>query len=122
MIRYGHAAAAGRYVLYNAQADVVRRTAIPYLFARYEDLVADPRGELARIASFAGLSVEGADFLDDGSATLGVSHTVDGNPMRFASGTLSIRPDDAWRREMSPRDRRLVTSLTAPLLRRYGYA
>jgi UDP-N-acetylglucosamine transferase subunit ALG13 len=122
MLRYGPVAAASRYLLYNTIADAVRRTEIPYLFARYEDLVEDTRAELCRIASFAALPIDDADFIEAGSAKLRVSHTVDGNPMRFASGTLTIRNDDAWRREMSPRDRRIVATLTAPLLRRYGYA
>jgi hypothetical protein len=41
--------------------------------------------------------------------------------MRFSSGPLVIRRDDAWRTEMDAGDRRLVTTITGPLLRRYGY-
>jgi UDP-N-acetylglucosamine transferase subunit ALG13 len=121
MLRYGPVGAAGRYLLYNATADAIRRTSIPYLFARYEDLVADTRSELSRIATFAELPYEDVDFLDGRSAMLGTSHTVDGNPMRFSRGALEIRTDDAWRREMSVRDRRTVAAVTGMLLKRYGY-
>ena len=41
--------------------------------------------------------------------------------MRLLSGSVTLRVDDAWRRELDPRARRLVTRITWPLLRRYGY-
>jgi hypothetical protein len=34
---------------------------------------------------------------------------------------VTLRRDDAWRERLDPRSRRLVTSLTAPLMVRYGY-
>jgi hypothetical protein len=34
---------------------------------------------------------------------------------------VELRPDHEWISRMSPRDKTLVTSLTLPLLRRYGY-
>ena len=52
---------------------------------------------------------------------LGRNHTAEGNPMRFVSGELELRADDAWRRQMPSRDRRVVTALTLPLLAAYGY-
>ncbi len=120
MIRYGAASAGGRYLLYNGSARLLRTARVPYLFSRYEDLVDDPRDELRRVLRFAGLP-EATDFLEGGTARLQPNHTVDGNPMRFSSGPLVIRRDDAWRTEMDAGDRRLVTTITGPLLRRYGY-
>jgi UDP-N-acetylglucosamine transferase subunit ALG13 len=120
MIRYGAASAGGRYVLYNASARLLRTARVPYLFTRYEDLVADPEAELRRVLRFAELP-EALDFLHGETASLQPNHTVDGNPMRFASGPLVIKGDEAWRTQMDARDRRLVTAITGPLLRRYGY-
>jgi hypothetical protein len=41
--------------------------------------------------------------------------------MRFRTGALTLRRDDAWR-DALPRGRRwLVSALTAPMLARYGY-
>jgi hypothetical protein len=54
-------------------------------------------------------------------AELGVHHTASGNPMRFSTGRIAIRPDDAWREAMPRTQRRAVTALTLPLLARYGY-
>jgi hypothetical protein len=41
--------------------------------------------------------------------------------MRMFSGTVSLRVDDAWRRELEPSARRTVTRMTWPLLKRYGH-
>jgi hypothetical protein len=45
---------------------------------------------------------------------------VDGNPVRFAR-ELTLSVDDEWQRRLSNRDRRTMSALTWPLLRRYGY-
>jgi len=71
-----------------------------------------------------GQGIGGSDdlgFLRDDTASLAQSHTVDGNPMRFATGPLTIRVDEEWRSRMGERDRAVVSTLTAPLLHRYGY-
>ena len=50
---------------------------------------------------------------------LGTSHSVAGNPMRFRTGPITLRVDDAWKDEMPVRDQRIVGGLTAPLSRWY---
>jgi hypothetical protein len=46
---------------------------------------------------------------------------VSGNPMRFDTGDVPLRLDDQWLRGMSRLDWTVVTALTLPRLRRYGY-
>jgi UDP-N-acetylglucosamine transferase subunit ALG13 len=121
MIRYGTASASGRYLLYNSTAGALRVSRIPYRLERYEDIVRDPRAGLRRILDFAGLRGAGLDFLEGDTAMLVPNHSVDGNPMRFAQGPLSIRADEEWRSRLDERDRRVVSAITGPLLRRYGY-
>jgi hypothetical protein len=41
--------------------------------------------------------------------------------MRFTVGRVPLRHDEAWRTALPPRQRRVVSALTAPLLRAYGY-
>jgi hypothetical protein len=88
---------------------------------RYEDLVARPRRTAEDLVRFVGEPVEGSPFVDERSAVLGTNHIVSGNPDRFTTGTIEIRLDDRWVREMATRDRWLVTSGTLPLMLRYGY-
>jgi hypothetical protein len=55
------------------------------------------------------------------SVTLGVDHTVAGNPMRFHQGPLALRLDEAWKSKLPERDQRIVAAVTTPLRLRYGY-
>ena len=109
----------------NLAVDAVRGRGLRPRVVRYERLVQAPARELERAlgdglpaAARAALEAGG----DAGEFTVGVQHTVAGNPVRMRSGPLRLRVDDAWRAAMPAGDRRLVTLLTFPLLARYGYA
>ncbi|WP_199747625.1 sulfotransferase [Actinomadura sp. WAC 06369] len=107
----------------NGAFALLGRRGVPVRTVRYEEFLADPRGTLRAIAEFAGLPVSDGDlaFLEDDHATLSANHTASGNPMRFTTGRVELRRDDAWREKMPPARRRAVTALTLPLLRHYGY-
>jgi hypothetical protein len=121
MPRYGPARAALEWDVMNMAANALRLGAGRYIRMRYEELAEDPRGEISRVISAIGEPVGPLDFLNEDGATLGPDHTVSGNPMRFQTGQVRIRPDVAWQTEMSARRRQLVTALTWPLLRAYAY-
>jgi Sulfotransferase family len=89
----------------------------------YEDFVADPVGSLLDATAQLGVPLSAADLpaVDDGRVVLGPSHGLSGNPGRFRSGPIELRRDDGWTREMPSTDRAVVTALTLPLLRAYGY-
>lgn len=88
---------------------------------RYEDLSREPEAALGRVLAMLGAEAP-ADLLRGGEFDPGVHHTVSGNPIRFERGPLRIVPDMGWQTAMAPGERRLVTALTFPLLRAYGYA
>lgn len=92
-----------------------------YTFMRYEDLAADPWGQLKRVAQATGaLRIEDLEG-SDSTWHLGPAHVACGNPDRFTIGPVTIRRDRRWQ-TMFPRSRRwLVTALTVPLLVRYRY-
>ena len=60
-------------------------------------------------------------FADDRTVTLRSGHSVAGNPDRLSSGATRIRLDDEWMTALDARRRALVTTLTAPLLKRFDY-
>jgi hypothetical protein len=101
----------------------MRAFGVPVRRLRYEDLVVDPRGEVTRIVEALDrpLPPGALDFIGDGAADLPTAHTLDGNPMRFSTGSVQLRTDEAWRTDLPPRDRRLVELSTWPLRRAYGY-
>ena len=99
------------------------RLGAPTAVVRYEDFVASPRREIARLVELAGLPTDAvATVVGDGHVDLGVTHTVAGNPMRFHTGSVALRADEAWRSELPPHRRQIVSVLTWPVRRRFGYA
>ena len=126
MARYSPGRTALLWNAHNLFFGLLRRRGVPVQRVRYEDLLREPRATLRSLIRFAGLD-EPADlsFLRAAAeghvADLGPGHSAAGNPMRFTIGSVPLRPDDAWRRALPRGDRRLVGSLTAPLLMTYGY-
>jgi hypothetical protein len=121
MVRFSPAKSSVLWDSWNASAEALwRRTPQKYLRLRYEDFVTDPRGSLERILELVGVTAE-LPLAGEREVRLGVSHTVSGNPNRFETGAVELRPDREWMDRMEPRHRALVTALTLPLLKHYGY-
>jgi hypothetical protein len=123
MAQWSSSKVAMHWTAENGAFALLRRRGVPVRTVRYEEFLADPRRSLLGIAEFAGLPVTEDDlsFLGDDHATLSANHTASGNPMRFQTGRIELRRDDAWRTGMPPARRRAVTALTLPLLRHYRY-
>jgi Sulfotransferase family len=124
MHRFRPARLAFLWDLHNTLLELPRLAGTPTRTLRYEEFARDPRAVLRDVAAFAGLSLGPDDlgFLHDSSVELSRSHQVAGNPMRFTTGTVEIRRDDAWRTSLAPRDRRRVAALTAPVALAFGYS
>jgi len=121
MVRFSPAKSSALWDSWNASAEALwRRTPERYLRVRYEDFVADPRESLRRILGLVGVTAE-LPLAGEREVRLGVSHTVSGNPNRFETGAVELRPDHEWKDKMETRDKALVTALTLPLLFHYGY-
>jgi hypothetical protein len=121
---YRPARMGARWLTYNLLFHVLRADpAIPSELIRYEDLVRRPMPTVRRIFDVAGLSVSDQDvgWLREGWVPIEAEHTIAGNPMRFQRGRMPLRLDEKWRHSMEPRDRYVVSAVTAPLLLRYGY-
>jgi hypothetical protein len=122
MVRFSPTKSSALWDSWNASAEALWRDAPErYLRLRYEDFVAEPRGAFKKILSRVGESDSEPPLVGEREVKLGVSHTVSGNPNRFETGAVELRPDREWISRMNPRDKALVTALTFPLLKRYGY-
>lgn len=121
MHRFSPTYAATLWAGENLAIGALARLGVPVLRIRYEDLAAAPEQLLRTATDFAGLPAEVALPVHGSEAVLQPTHTASGNPIRFHTGPLAIRADEAWRRDLDPRDRRVVSALTAPLAATYGY-
>jgi hypothetical protein len=86
------------------------------LRVRYEQICADPEGELTRILRFVGLPYEaGMETLQPEG-----KHRIGGSPSpRLWTGT--IEADDRWRTELSPEELRSFSRQAGPMNRLLGY-
>jgi len=110
------------WLAHNVLFRLFARTGTPAMVLRYEDFLSAPEEQVRRLAAFAGQPAGELPFLaSDGSVELVASHNVAGNPMRFRTGRLALRRDDAWRSAMPARTRLLVALLTSPLRVPFGY-
>lgn len=88
----------------------------------YEDFVRDPDFYINKILSGLGFEEAGSlRLVHGGKVSLAADHTVSGNPRRFQSGMVELRPDEEWKVNMKGMDKTIVTMLTAGLLLKYGY-
>lgn len=122
MPKFSSAFSSFQWLAANAGSELLlrRRRSGQDVTIRYEDLATNPEAAVQRIVPDARLPVvaAGAGGL---RLSLGVSHSVNGNPDRLGGGDVSIRVDDEWRSALSPRDRMVTTAVASPLLGRYGY-
>ena len=93
-----------------------------YLRLRYEDFTESPRETISLILRHAGITdTDPSAFTDATTVRLEPSHTVSGNPSRFATGSISIRRDDEWTVKLAWKSRVITVALTWPLLLWYRY-
>jgi hypothetical protein len=122
MPRKGPVGSAFGWVVRNVASNrVLLGASAPVSLVRYEDFVLDPRVTAEKLLSLAGLAPEGDPFLNERTVGLGQNHTAGGNPVRMRSGPTEIRADEDWMDRQHPIHRRVVTFVTLPWLRRYGY-
>lgn len=112
----------GAWSVVNVLTDGLRRRVSSSMRVRYEDLLADPPAVVAQILRLVGIHPSSLPFRDRYRVRLGDGHLVAGNPMRFQTGEIELRADDAWLERLSSGRQAVARTVTYPLLRRYGFA
>jgi hypothetical protein len=122
MDRYSPTGSSLRWMARNLGAEAFwRRSPKKYLLLRYEDFVAEPQRAVRRILGLVHEETTPLPHVSEHEVELGVNHNIWGNPSRFRTGKVVVRPDKEWASRIKPGDVRGITSLTFPLLVRYGY-
>jgi Sulfotransferase family len=116
------AASALKWTVRNLATEALwRRCPGRYIMLRYEDFVAEPHKPIGRVLELVGEERVPRPHVAEHEVELRVNHNVWGNPDRFRTGKVEIRPDREWAYNIKSGDCRLVSSLTFPLLARYNY-
>lgn len=110
------------WVSFNLASDAIRRR-YPQdsLYLRYEDFVSNPAESIDRILTLIQASLS-LNPLQGRAVTLGINHTVTGNPDRFERGPVTVHAQDVdWRKELPKRSALIATLVALPFMARYGY-
>jgi hypothetical protein len=105
----------------NVTAELLARKAATFVQFRYEDFLQAPQATLSDFMSKAGLPPLADGVLANGQINVDVQHTVAGNPGRFRTGPVVLKPDNEWLGSFRGSSRAMVDVLTFPWLWRYGY-
>ena len=92
-----------------------------YMTLRYEDFIANPKNAVLKILEMVKEEVDALPFVNDHEVELTSNHSIWGNPDRHKVGSVILRMDDEWHTKMKSSQRLLVTTLTWPLLHKFGY-
>jgi Sulfotransferase family len=112
-----------KWMWVNVAFDRLEHRGTPTVRVRYEDLVADPRQTMHRVADVMGVGIDddALSFIGDGEVELVAQHLVAGSRGRLLSGATPLRRDEDWRTSLPAKDRRTVEAMTWPLRRSHGY-
>lgn len=120
MEQLGTAKAVARWTSHNLLFQLAGWLRMPRRRLAYEQFTIEPSTLGRRVDDLLGHRTPTTFAVDGADVTLGLDHTVSGNPVRFRSGIITVRSDDAWRREMPAGRRRIVGVLSTPLRQVYA--
>jgi len=114
---------AEKWTWMNLSFDALPLTGEPVTRVTYEALVGSPEQAMSQVLTGIGRPPGEGDlgFIHGNEVVLSVDHFAAGSRMRLQAGPVPLVLDEVWRRELPSGQRRLVTALSLPLLRRYGY-
>lgn len=91
-----------------------------YQVLRYEDFVKEPQIELQKTLSELELDGD-LSILDTNSFYLPPTHSVGGNPIRFANSQMEISLHEEWRKRMRPTTKKILSAVGYQVLNHYNY-
>lgn len=93
-----------------------------YIRIRYEDFCNNPQDCVSRVMKMLREDEVGSPFVGLQRVKLDKNtHTAAGNPVRFDSGEVEIKPDTYWTKELDSKSKTYIKCLTWPQLFKYGY-
>lgn len=120
--RRGHLRTAALWTAWNGLATRWWDGTAHHALVRLEDLLGEPRPVLDHLAGLLGLDPADAPLSGPATAELAPSHSISGNPDRFDTGSVALRPATRPPGRRATLSDLAVAAATAPLARRYGYS
>jgi Sulfotransferase family len=122
MARYSPFRSSLQWTTLNLTSELIgERFVGKYLRLKYEDFVQHPNEAIKTVTDYVGVTPVQEDLIDDHYVSLVETHSNWGNPVRTQSGNVHLQLDDEWKQKAKYMNTSLVSTLTFPLLFRYGY-
>jgi hypothetical protein len=94
-----------------------------YLRIKHEDFISFPEDSVKEILMFIGESPSQLPFVRKHTVKMGIDHIITGSPSsRSGTGEVELRNDDTWKQHLSDTDKALISKISRPLLKTYGYS
>lgn len=107
--------------IWNQSAEIFWKNTEKYIFMTYEEFIAAPQKSIHEILEMLGEDTDLTPLIQDNRIVINPQHTLSGNPVRFQTGPVELKVDNAWKHQSDSVDKYLTTFLTWPLLLKYGY-
>jgi len=122
MARYGPLRSSFQWSALNLASEIVgKQYPGRYMKMNYEEFISNPIISTNQILSFVGEHPTTLPFEETNKVLIRKTHSNWGNPDRQKSGIIELRIDREWQKKIGLLDKMIITTLTFPLLARYGY-
>jgi hypothetical protein len=122
MARYGPFRSSFQWSALNLASEIVgKQYPGKYMKMNYEEFISNPIISINQILSFVDVHPTTLPFEETNKVMIQKTHSNWGNPDRQKSGIIELRIDREWQKKIKLLDKTIVTTLTFPLLARYGY-
>lgn len=93
-----------------------------YLRMRYEDFMMFPEASVKSMLNLVDEPQAKLPFVNPSTVQMGLDHIITGSPSsRSDTGEVQLRADDKWKQKLTSLDKSVITHITLPLLKKYGY-
>lgn len=87
----------------------------------YETFTKHPLKVTEQVLDWIGTNSENLSWINGSTVNLDTTHTTQGSPHRFSTGTIRLRQDDSWKENLGHDEIKYVERWAGRLMDRYGY-
>ncbi len=122
MDRYNPLRSSLQWSALNVTSELLRApSAGKFIRVKYEDFMVRPKSIVENVVNAVQASQRDFSFINENTVEIHKTHTNWGNPNRNQDGKIKLEIDDEWRLNLNQGSRALISTITYPLLLRYGY-
>lgn len=121
--RYSSVRSLLQWAIVNSRCERFARLAPErYFLIRYEDFAQDWRQTLLTQTDGLFEAQETDASVAQRTATVHAQHSISGNPSRFDTGEVTLKPDNSWTEAITRLDRQQAALICGRVAGRYGYS